>query len=495
MVALNASDIKYYKSSFSTSLGGAINLASEVATFTLHNLFPKTSKTEATTGITKFRCLYIKNTHTTEPIRNPILTIVQNTISPNDEASIGWDPSGINSNAQTITDENDYPDNVTFTASPDRANGSVLGQNIPPNSTKPFWIRIVTRFGAEPMLVNAFVIRLLADNLVTSVIDQAPTPSTQTSFTLCGESDINSILKDIIEMIMHRNANFHLSLGNNCLPSTSTNAFDWFNMLGPGITTITKMCLGAFDMTSLAQLNQYLNHYGSAKKYSAFTFQNIHFLMMDTASGPDSYSTSSTQYPFVVDDLKSASADSTIDWIFVIMNRAMYATQTTTSTKYVLKSLRDIYHPLFEKYGVHVVCNGYFRNYQRQHILQFNSSNSDNPNVILSSQIPQYLIELGKSTFDDGTGKTGCLFMNAGMAGAGHDNVTTPANSYTAFYNSSDYGYLFMNLNNNIKVYNTPGVPASGLAEEYHELILTFYEQMEERLIDQIKIKKVIFEA
>ena len=216
---------------------------------------------------------------------------------------------------------------------------------------------------------------------------------------------------------------------------------------------------------------------------------------MDTASGPDAYSTSSPQYPFVVNDLNSASADPSIDWIFVCMNRAMYATQTSSSTKYVLKSLRDIYHPIFEKFGVHCVFNGYFRNYQRHHCLQFNSANSDNPNIILSGQIPEYLIEIGKSTFDDGTGHTGCIFINAGMGGAGHDNITTPANSYTHTFNSADFGYMFLKCVNNVKVYNTPGVPASGVAQQYNQVVLSFYEQMQEKLIDQIKIKKVVYQA
>jgi hypothetical protein len=450
---------------------------------------------QADLGITKFRCVYIKNLHTVDPIRNPILTLVQNTISPNDEASIGWDPSGINQNAQVVTDENDYPDNVTFTPSPDRANGSVLGQNIPPGGTKPFWLRIVTRFGATPMLVNAFIIRLLADNLVTEVIEQAPVPTPEVSCTVTGETNLNDILNHIFGCIQHRNCNFHICVGNNMLPGTSQNAQDFFNCIGDAIAQITKMCLGANDMTSQALLNQYLNQWGNSQKYHAFTFENMHFLFMDTASGPDAYSQSSPQYPFVVEDLKSANADPTVDWIFVIMNRCMYGTQTNTTTKYILKSLRDIYHPLFEQYGVHVVFNGYLNNYQRQHCLQFNPANTDSPNIILSGQLPQYQIDLGKATFDDGAGKTGCLFINTGMGGASHDNVITPANSYTSFFNSADFGYLLLKLKNNIKAYTIPGDDTSPLLEQYHELTLSFYESVREDLKDQIKIKKVIYHS
>lgn len=456
----------------------------------MHNLFDKTNKTQATSGIVKFRCVYVKNIHTSDPIRNPILTIPQNTISPNDEMSIGWDPAGLSSNAQTITDQHTYPSNVTFIPAPDRTNGAILGQNIPPGKTKPFWLRLVSRFGAEPMLSNALVVRLLAENLVTEVIEQAPTPPATASFTLFGETDINPTLNTIVEEVQHRNSNMHISVGNNVVSSTSTNANDWFNILGADLTRITRLSLGANDMTSTSQMQQYLNKFGIKEKFSSMTMQNVHFLFMDTASGPDAYSTSSSQYEFVVNDLKSASADQTIDWIFVIMNRAMYASQTTSSTKYVLKSLRDTYHPIFEQYGVHCVINGYFNNYQRQHVLRFNAANSDNPTVILSGQAPNYVINRGNASFDDGSGNTGCLFLNIGMGGARHD--TCPSNNtHTAISDSAHFGYLHCMLHN-VRNFSIPDDPTSDLIDDYREIIISFFDEVDDILRDYCTLRKVV---
>lgn len=456
----------------------------------MHNLFDKTSKTQATSGIVKFRCCYVKNVHTVDPIRNPILTIPQNTISPNDEMSIGWDPAGLSSNAQTITDQHTYPTNVTFIPAPDRANGAVLGQNIPPGRTKPFWLRLVSRFGAEPMLTNALVIRLLAENLVTEVIEQAPTPTAAASFTVTGETDLNDSLNTIVEECAHRNANMHISCGNNCLTSTSTDPNDWFNCIGKDFSRITRLCLGANDMTSNSQVQQYLNRYGIKEKFNSMTMQNIHFLFMDTASGPDAYSTSSPQYEFVVDDLKSASSDQTIDWIFVIMNRAMYASPTSTSTKYVLKSLRDIYHPLFERYGVHCVINGYYNNYQRQHCLHFNAANSDNPTPILAGQLPNYVIIKGNASFDDGAGNSGCLFITAGCGGARHDNISS-MNSHTVVGDSAHFGYLHFMMHN-VRTYSIPDDPTSDLIEDFREIILSFFDENDDILRDYCTLRKYV---
>lgn len=465
----------------------------EVNNFTLHNLLNKTSKDEAQSGITKFRCIFIKNTHTSDAILNPILTIPQNTISGNDEVSLGWDPSGIGFPAQTISNENEYPQNVTFTFAPDRANGAVLGQNIPPQGTKPLWIRLSSTFNAQEMLTNGLVIRLLADNLVTDVIDQAPVPSPQSSFTIIGETDLNEDLNTICDEIQHRNTNFCICTGNNFNPGLSHNAEDWFNTLGPSLARIMRLCLGGNDMTSDAQINQYLNKYGLKKKFHAFTFENCHFLFMDTASGPDAYSQASEQYEFCVNDLKSANADSTIDWIFVVMNRAMYASQTTTTTKYVLKSLRDIYHPIFEKFGVHVVLNGDFQNYQRQHILHFNGANSDLPQAILTADQAAglYKITKGHTSFHDDTGIGGCLFIGCGVGGAGHHNIPSP-NTYTPVWDAAHFGYLLTQLRNNVRKLFDENDPNSEILEEYHELIISFYDQVQELLLDQCVIRKII---
>ena len=329
----------------------------------------------------------------------------------------------------------------------------------------------------------------MADNLVTEVIEQLPTPPPISSFTLFGETDLNTTLRDMVEEVEHRNANMHICVGNNTLPSTSTNADDFFHTLGEQLARITRMSLGANDIVSIPQQQQYLNRYGTDKKYSSLTLQNIHFLFMDTASGPNEYSQSSPQYEFVLNDLKSAHADQSIDWIFVIMNRAMYASQTTTTTKYVLKSLRDLYHPIFERYGVHCCINGYFNNYQRQHVLHFNAANSDIPTPILSGQAPNYIITKGNASFDD-TGSTGCLFINAGMGGAAHDNCPSP-NSHTVFNDTAHFGYLFFMMHN-VLTYSIPDDPTSDLLEHYHEIVCSFFDKDDDSLRDYCTIRKII---
>jgi hypothetical protein len=191
----------------------------------------------------------------------------------------------------------------------------------------------------------------------------------------------------------------------------------------------------------------------------------------------------------VINDLKSASADSTIDWIFVVMNRAMYASQTSTTTKYVLKSLRDTYHPIFERFGVHCVMNGYFNNYQRQHVLKWNAANSDNPTPILSSQAGNYTITKGNASFDE-AGNTGCLFLNIGMGGAAHDNISSQ-NSHTIIGDSAHFGYLHFMMHN-IRRYAIEGDPNSDLLEDIRDITCSFFDEIDDILRDYFVIRKVV---
>ena len=58
------------------------------------------------------------------------------------------------------------------------------------------------------------------------------------------------------------------------------------------------------------------------------------------------------QKAFVEQDLKAASTNQNIDWIIVYFHKPMYSSPSSCSSCSGESSLRDIYHPLFDKYGV-----------------------------------------------------------------------------------------------------------------------------------------------
>src|SRR6476661_11015027 len=92
-LTLSKDDIKIFYSSASDGaalyLGGP-RTTQELSDNYLHNFFQRTTTDEQITGITKYRCGYIFNNNPSIYIKNPILFLVSNTSSPNDNVSVGW---------------------------------------------------------------------------------------------------------------------------------------------------------------------------------------------------------------------------------------------------------------------------------------------------------------------------------------------------------------------------------------------------------------------
>lgn len=451
----------------------------------IHNLFDKVTESEADLGKTEFRCVYIKNKHTREPIRNPILIIVQNTASSDDQIAIGWGTGPFGGVEQTIATESTPPTNVSFKEAPTRTEGAVLGVNIPPSSHKAFWIRRVVSFDAQDHPQNGAVIRLLSDNVVDEVIneEQIPEPDADTSFSAVGEFDDSFTMEEIYARIRRRNSNMHISTGNLTPPATATatagnasasagggkavaTAGGVTAVAGDGVMNRTRMSFGKNDYDNKGKENAYKNKYGIANRYSSYQFQNVHFLFMDTAEKKN-WDQASPQFAFVKKDLTDAAANPANDWIFVVMNRVMYASATTTEQKFILKELRDLYHPVFQEKGVHIVLQGDLKNYQRSYPLAFNAANSDVPILIDNVDDPEYTITLGDVSIQNDTDVVGTIFLVDGTGSGTHHNIS-PQSFFTIGKNASVAGYMEFFLKNTKEYRKITGVFYAMAEEEYY---------------------------
>ena len=95
------------------------------------------------------------------------------------------------------------------------------------------------------------------------------------------------------------------------------------------------------------------------------------------------YSPGSTQYQFIENDLKTASTNPKIDWTFVVESTPIYISPSEHPGN---STIRDIYHPLFDKYGVDLVFSSDNHNYQRTFPLKYNSE-GDSSNPIITFTI------------------------------------------------------------------------------------------------------------
>jgi hypothetical protein len=197
------------------NLGGAIDITNPLAEEGIIGLWDNVSSDEAVTGKTEFRCFYLKNTHNTISILNPILIVQKDTESASDFISVGWGLSLVNVAEQSIATESTYPNNVTFYSGTTPGTGAILGRDIPPQGYKAIWLRRTVAFNAQSKSFNNYTIRLLSDNISEEIADSGdiPEPSPTTTVVITGQMDTTPDTSLILTNINAWIANLFLTLG------------------------------------------------------------------------------------------------------------------------------------------------------------------------------------------------------------------------------------------------------------------------------------------
>ena len=208
--------------------------------------------------------------------------------------------------------------------------------------------------------------------------------STDFNFAAVGDWGCNSNTRNIVNVIVDKNPEIVLGLGDY---SYNFTADCWLNIVNPIIGKM-KIAIGNHEHVSYPSmygnirssylLNQYLTRFGLEKEYYSFNFQNVHFAVMSTEVP---FRIGSEQYNFITNDLKSTSTNPNIKWIVVIFHQPIYTSPSIILPNVPNVIFRDIYHPLFDKYDVDIVLEGHIHNYQRSYPLEYNSSNSSSPIV------------------------------------------------------------------------------------------------------------------
>jgi 3',5'-cyclic AMP phosphodiesterase CpdA len=104
-----------------------------------------------------------------------------------------------------------------------------------------------------------------------------------------------------------------------------------------------------------------------APHYYSIDFSYMHLVSISTEAGLEPYAPGSTQYAWLEDDLKRASANrERVPWIVVLGHRPMYC----SSNDYYDCSMwgpkaRNVFEPLFQRYGVDLYLAGHVHSYER----------------------------------------------------------------------------------------------------------------------------------
>jgi hypothetical protein len=221
-----------------------------------------------------------------------------------------------------------------------------------------------------------------------------------------------------------------LALGDYSYEKTST---CWLDVIKP-INSITKINFGNHEDESKNLLNSYLSHFGLSKQYYSFDIHNVHVLTMATE---EEFGSKSDQYKFVVNDLRKAANNPDIKWIIVTMHYPFYSSPNTCKESDCAgnEESRELYHPLFDKYGVDLVLQGHVHNYQRSFPLKFNQESSSKP-LITSNNKAEY------------KNPDGIIFAIVGTGGVNLHGLSG-SSSFMANQEDSKFGILDMHFSDN----------------------------------------------
>jgi hypothetical protein len=135
---------------------GSLPVANAEATVTVTNtmnaVFDDITFADALTGMTDYRCIYVKNAHGSESMLSFRIWLEQDPVGAS-TMTIGVDPGGVGFTANTIPNENTAPAGVTF-SSPTINAPLTLG-GISAGSFAAFWIKRVIPSEASSGITNS----------------------------------------------------------------------------------------------------------------------------------------------------------------------------------------------------------------------------------------------------------------------------------------------------------------------------------------------------
>ena len=266
-----------------------------------------------------------------------------------------------------------------------------------------------------------------------------------------GDWSCNSRASETIANIQGKQPELILALGDFSYTSSPD---CWLEKI-KDIEGITRVTIGNHDSAEEESSNleeQYLERFNLNQPYYSFDYKNAHFLMLSSQLDAKK---GDAQYNFVENDLNKASQNKNIHWIFVALHKPLYTSPTEHSAE---TDFRNVYHPLFDKYGVDVVLQAHNHNYQRSYPISYNSQKSSSP-TITDSSISSY------------TDPKGAIFAIVGTGGRSIYDLE--GQSPFIVTQHEEYGMLDVKITNGGK-----------------KLIGTFYANDEGRIEDTFTITK-----
>src|SRR6476661_673117 len=286
--------------------------------------------------------------------------------------------------------------------------------------------------------------------------------ATDTHIAAAGDWGCSSNTEKTVNNVKSKNPQLLLALGDYSYEKTST---CWLDLIKP-VDSITKVNLGNHEDHGL--VDSYLSHFGLSSPFYSYNINNVHVLTMATE---EKFDTNSEQYNFVVNDLRNAANNPDIKWIIVTMHSPFYSSPNTFKE---FDCGRDeacqLYHPLFDKYGVDLVLQGHVHNYERSFPLKFNQATPSNPIVTSTT----------KTDYENPDGE---IFAIVGTGGVNLHGLSDSA-PFIASQQDSNFGILDIHLSDN--KLDAKFVTNDGVIDDHFSISKTAKKKIIERISDNI---------
>jgi predicted phosphodiesterase len=257
------------------------------------------------------------------------------------------------------------------------------------------------------------------------------------NFVAVGDFSCNEDAKDTVRNILYADPDLLLGLGDY---SYEKSAKCWEDIVGGIDPQKMKISFGNHEFEDKSLVKQYMEYTNLDKQYYSFDYKNVHFISMATETP---YEQGSQQFEFVKDDLMKTKTNPSIDWIIGYLHQPMYTSKTHHEG---LESFRDLYHNLFNEYGVDLVLAGHIHNYQRSYPLIYNSENPSNPIIEQSAILANGGDNEENNVYVEAQGT---VFAIVGTGGAELHGLDDQA--YFTANQFEDHGFLELKMINNGK--------------------------------------------
>jgi predicted MPP superfamily phosphohydrolase len=256
------------------------------------------------------------------------------------------------------------------------------------------------------------------------------------NFVAVGDFSCSEDAKNTVRNIIKADPEILLGLGDYSYEKSAT---CWEDIVGGIDPQKMKISFGNHEFEDKSLVKQYMEYTNLDKQYYSFDYKNVHFISMATETP---YDQGSEQFEFVNHDLMKTKTNPSIDWIIVYYHQPMYTSQTHHEG---LEDLRDLYHGIFNEYGVDLVLQGHIHNYQRTYPLIYDRENPSNP-IITQSAILDNGHNEEKNVYVEAEGT---IFAIVGIGG--QELHRLDAQAYFTASQLEDHGFLELKTTNDGK--------------------------------------------